>query len=119
MISYYPEAKILSTFACLLPSATNPDFFKEKCAGKDWVLIGDSAGHTDPISGEGILYALWSAKLAARSIKNNELDSYDKSWKKEYGNYLIERCKMKTIAYGPLGIVGNMINFLAGNNEFY
>ena len=68
------------------------------------MLVGDAAGHVDLITGEGILYALWSGKLAADAIAQNNLGSYDEFWRKEYGNYFAERSKMKEIYYEPLTI---------------
>jgi geranylgeranyl reductase family protein len=102
--SYCPHIKIISRFAAMLPSAKNPEFFMLPCAGEDWILVGDAAGHVDPITGEGILYALWSGKLAAEVIKRNDLKSYDKLWREEYGNDLRARCKQKDTFYNPLTI---------------
>lgn len=102
--SYCPTVKINSTFAALLPSPKSPEFFANPCAGEDWVLVGDAAGHADPITGEGILYALWSGKLAADAIAKKDLNLYDPLWRKEYGNYLEERCRMKDTFYNPLTI---------------
>ena len=80
----------------MVPSAKNPNVFQNtKCAGNKWILVGDAAGHVDPISGGGILYALWGAKLAAKAIKENYLESYDMEWKKEFGNDFKDRCEKK------------------------
>jgi geranylgeranyl reductase family protein len=102
--SYCPQIRVISRFAAMLPLAKNPDFFMLPCAGVDWVLVGDAAGHVDPITGEGILYALWSGKLAAEVIKRNELKSYDRLWRKEYGNSLRENCARRDMFYNPLMI---------------
>jgi geranylgeranyl reductase family protein len=102
--SYCPHIKVISRFAAMLPSAKDPDFFTLPCVGKNWILVGDAAGHVDPITGEGILYALWSGKLAAEAIKNNDLKSYDTLWREQYGNHLRERCEQKDIFYNPLAI---------------
>ncbi len=37
-------------------------------AGRGFLLIGDAAGFVDPLSGDGIHRALWSAELAAAAI---------------------------------------------------
>jgi geranylgeranyl reductase family protein len=102
--SYCPQIKVVSRFAALLPCVSNPDFFKGPCAGEDWILVGDAAGHVDPITGEGILYALWSAKLAAEVINRKELSAYDKLWREAYGNDLKERCKLREAFFNPLAI---------------
>ncbi|HCW08096.1 MAG TPA: hypothetical protein DGG95_12110 [Cytophagales bacterium] len=114
ILSYCPQIKILSHFAALLPSATDPEFFKKHCVGDDWILVGDAAGHVDPISGEGILYALWSGKLAAQVIGANQLKTYDNLWRREYGFHLMERCRLKEKFFDPLTI--EMSALLANNS---
>jgi flavin-dependent dehydrogenase len=37
-------------------------------AGDGWLAVGDSAGLVDPITGEGLYYAIRSADLAAKTI---------------------------------------------------
>jgi geranylgeranyl reductase family protein len=100
----FPNIRIISQFSAMLPQAKDPDFFMLPCAGKNWILLGDAAGHVDPISGEGILYALWSGKLAAEAIKRNELEQYDPLWRQEYGNTLMQRCRQRDLFYAPLAI---------------
>jgi geranylgeranyl reductase family protein len=100
--SNFPKTRIISRYAAMLPSASDPNFFKLPCSGANWVLIGDAAGHVDPISGGGILYALWDGQLAANAIEHNNLKSFDKAWKEEYGTILEERCKQKKDFYDPL-----------------
>jgi geranylgeranyl reductase family protein len=98
----YPQTAITSKYAALIPSAENPDFFSINSSGRNWLLIGDAAGHVDPITHEGILYALWSGKLAAKAISHNSLQEYDLLWRNEYGHYLAERCRQKPLFYNPL-----------------
>jgi geranylgeranyl reductase family protein len=109
--SYCAQISIISRYAAMLPSAKNPEFFSLPIAGENWILIGDAAGHVDPISGEGILYALWGGKLAAEAIKNNDLESYDNQWREEYGINLAERCKNRDLFYSP---IGSMVSIFLG-----
>ncbi|GAB6098499.1 geranylgeranyl reductase family protein [Halanaerocella petrolearia] len=56
---------------------------KRKLNTTNGLLIGDAAGLIDPLSGEGIFYALYSAQLASQSIlstlaKKESLDQYTK-----------------------------------------
>jgi geranylgeranyl reductase family protein len=99
--SYHPQIRIFSKYSAMLPSARNPEFFYLPCAGRNWILVGDAAGHVDPISGGGILYALWGGKLAARAIKDKNPKSYDSLWRDEFGKNLEERCKKKDAFYDP------------------
>jgi geranylgeranyl reductase family protein len=117
--SHFPEIKIVSKYASMLPSASNPEFFRLPCAGTNWILIGDAAGHVDPISGGGILYALWGGELAAEAIKDNNLESFDKAWRKEYGEVLEERCKKKEAFYDPLKSTISMFIGLANKTYFW
>jgi len=39
-----------------------------RISGERWALVGDAAGLVDPITGEGIYYALQSAQILARNI---------------------------------------------------
>ena len=103
ILYYYPHIKRISTFAWMLPSVKDPDFFNKPCAGKDWLLVGDAAWHVDPIHGEGIYYALLSAKLAAKAITNEDLISYDKAWRDAYGDQFNRSCMNKKWFYSPLG----------------
>jgi geranylgeranyl reductase family protein len=115
--SRFPKIEIKSRYAALLPSANNPNFFKLRCAGTNWILLGDAAGHVDPISGGGILYALWGGELAAQAIENKNLKSFDAKWKKEYGKILEERCKNKEAFYDPLK--STMALFIGLANKTY
>jgi len=58
------------------------------------LLCGDAAGLINPLTGEGIDYAMYSGQMAAEvayeAIKNNDvserfLSKYEKKWKKEFG----------------------------------
>ena len=117
--SHFPKIKITSRYAAMLPSASNPNFFKLPCAGANWILIGDAAGHVDPISGGGILYALWGGELAAQAIESKNLKSFDKTWKKAYGRILEERCKNKEAFYDPLKSTISMFIGLANKIYFW
>jgi len=97
--SYCPKIKVISKFSAMFPRATDPDFFTLPCAGNNWILIGDAAGHADPLTGEGILYALWSGKLAAEALTEDKLSSYDKLWREQYGYCLRARCAQQNTFY--------------------
>jgi geranylgeranyl reductase family protein len=114
--SYRPNIKIASRFAAVLPRATDSNFFMMPCAGEDWILVGDAAGHVDPLSGEGILYALWSGKLAAEALAAHKPLVYDRLWRESYGNYLAERCKQSDSFYDPLSIELSVMSYFFDNN---
>jgi flavin-dependent dehydrogenase len=99
--AYCPHIKKLSFFSTMLPLIKDPDFYKLPCSGNNWILIGDAAGHVDPVTGEGILYAMWDGDLATQAIGNNDVKSYDELWWKEYGYDLLQGCKSRDMFYDP------------------
>jgi geranylgeranyl reductase family protein len=61
------------------------------------ILVGDAAGFINPITGEGIFYAISSGEIAAKVISealeiqkfnSGFLSKYQKSWKKDFGKDL-------------------------------
>jgi geranylgeranyl reductase family protein len=67
-----------------LPLASHREFFDRPTAGDDWLLVGDAAGHVDPLTGEGIWYAMWGARLAAEAILAGRPGSYHAAWQEAY-----------------------------------
>ncbi len=115
--SHYPRLRTIRRYSAMLPSGANPEFFELPCAGEDWILIGDAAGHVDPISGGGILYALWDGELAARAIKANDPKSYDAMWREAFGKNLKDSCIMKDSYYDP--VKSTMSIFMGLKNKKY
>jgi geranylgeranyl reductase family protein len=75
MLELYMEQNELpregSTFyGHLLPSLETPAWRQNRVAGEGWMAVGDAAGLVDPITGEGLYYAIRSADLAARTLLN-------------------------------------------------
>ncbi|MCW5983220.1 MAG: NAD(P)/FAD-dependent oxidoreductase [Bryobacteraceae bacterium] len=52
-------------YAHPIPSLTPEAWTTNRIAGDGWLAVGDAAGLVDPITGEGLYYALRSAELAA------------------------------------------------------
>jgi len=114
----YPGIKKIRKYSALIPTATAESFFDNPCCGDNWLLVGDAAGHVDPIVGEGIYYALGSAKVAAQAILNGDIQSYDTLWRDKYGDTLKQgasfRQTLSKLAqnFGP-EIIGAMMYFQA------
>lgn len=64
------------------------------------VLVGDAAGLMDPLSGEGIRYAVKSARLAAEAIIQEELDQYTEWIQREIGANLSRARWLVALFYG-------------------
>jgi len=63
-------------YSHILPSFRAQTFEKLEVCGESWAMIGDSAGLVDPITGEGLYYALRSADLCADALLAGRLDEY-------------------------------------------
>jgi len=57
-----------SFYSHLLPSLETGAWKRNRVAGEGWMAVGDAAGLVDPITGEGLYYAIRSGDLAARSL---------------------------------------------------
>jgi len=62
----------LTRYSWPIPSLSEIDLQRETSAGERWLLVGDAAGLVDPITREGIYYALASAQLAASSLMEDQ-----------------------------------------------
>jgi geranylgeranyl reductase family protein len=58
----------LAAYSWPIPSLTARDMDRLAMAGSRWLLVGDAAGFVDPITREGIFFALQSAGYAADAI---------------------------------------------------
>lgn len=58
----------LEPYAWPIPSLGPADFERERAAGQRWILVGDAAGLVDPITREGIFFALQSSDACAEAI---------------------------------------------------
>jgi geranylgeranyl reductase family protein len=65
--------KDASFFGHMLPALERPSFASNRVSGEGWAGVGDAAGLVDPVTGEGIYYAIRSGDLAAQSILNDTL----------------------------------------------
>jgi flavin-dependent dehydrogenase len=52
-------------YAARIPGLAAETWDQRTTCGDDWALLGDAAGFADPVTGEGIYYALRSAELLA------------------------------------------------------
>lgn len=63
-------------YSHILPSFRSQTFDALEVCGDGWAMIGDSAGLVDPITGEGLYYALRSAELCANALLAGRPDEY-------------------------------------------
>jgi geranylgeranyl reductase family protein len=55
-------------YSHLLPCLDKASWRHNRVAGDGWIAVGDAAGLVDPITGEGIYYAIRSGDLAAQAV---------------------------------------------------
>jgi len=55
----------------MLPSLESSGWKKNRVAGDGWLAVGDAAGLVDPITGEGLYYAMRSGDLASQVLLND------------------------------------------------
>jgi len=63
-------------YSHVLPSPRAHTLASRCVAGRNWALIGDAAGWVDPITGEGLYYALRSGELLADSLISGQPEAY-------------------------------------------
>jgi len=89
-----PAAGKVDRWAALVPTAQDSTLWDTPCVGPGWALLGDAAGHVYPPTGEGIVYALWSADLLGDAVLQGNPDLYENLWRERYGGTLASAAKM-------------------------
>jgi flavin-dependent dehydrogenase len=75
-------------FSHVLPSLSRQSWRELKLAGPGWSLVGDAAGLADPITGEGIYFAMRSGELLADSMLAGAPETYPKRVWRDFGRKL-------------------------------
>ncbi len=105
-------------YAARIPGLGDKTWDTRKACGDGWALIGDAAGFADPITGEGIYYALRSAELFAECWLAGKPDEYEDRWRKDFGAELRRAAQMRRRFYGNFWgapFTERMIEFARGH----
>lgn len=105
-------------YAARIPGLAAQTWDNRKTCGDDWALLGDAAGFADPVTGEGIYYALRSAELFAESYLSGAVLSYEKRWREDFGAELRRAAQMRRRFYGNFWgapFTERMIEFARGH----
>ena len=70
-------------YAARIPGLADKTWDKRRACGAGWALLGDAAGFADPVTGEGIYYALRSAELFADAFPEGRAEEYEQRWRKD------------------------------------
>lgn len=75
-------------------------WYQERLATERALLVGDAAGLVDPLLGEGIRYAVRSARLAAEAIARDAVEAYMPEVQREIGIGLRRARWLARLFYG-------------------
>ena len=81
-------------------------------------MLGDAAGFADPVTGEGIYYALRSAELFAEAYLAGRPETYEARWREDFGADLSRAAQMRRRFYGNFWgapFTERMIEFARGH----
>jgi geranylgeranyl reductase family protein len=105
-------------YAARIPGLADKTWETRQICGSDWALLGDAAGFADPVTGEGIYYALRSAQVFAECYLARKLTDYETRWREDFGGELIRAAQMRRRFYGNFWgapFTERMIEFARGH----
>jgi geranylgeranyl reductase family protein len=100
-----------------IPSLDVRDVDAEQPSGDGWMLLGDAAGLVDPITREGIFFALRSGMLAAAALASGSpARTYADAVRDELHDELRRAARLKAGFFGPrfTGLLIDALNQSAG-----
>jgi flavin-dependent dehydrogenase len=113
-------------YSHLLPSLETPAWKRNRVAGDGWMAVGDAAGLVDPITGEGLYYAIRSADLAAKALLSEIGDLAGQAYRRmlrrdfasdlEFGSRLAKRVFFGRFLYGS--VPARMVQFTRSSPRF-
>ena len=105
-------------YAARIPGLADKTWDTRRVCGEGWALLGDAAGFADPVTGEGIYYALRSAQLFADCYLAEHPQSYEVRWREDFGEELRRAAQMRRRFYGNFWgapFTERMIEFARGH----
>jgi geranylgeranyl reductase family protein len=115
----YKELKqTAERYAARIPGLAPRTWDTRHACGERWALLGDAAGFADPVTGEGIYYALRSAELFADAYLAAKPLDYEQRWRADFGKELQRASQMRRKFYGNFWgapFTDRMIEFARGH----
>jgi flavin-dependent dehydrogenase len=99
-------------------------FSPRRCFGDGFLLAGDAARVSEPVTGEGVYFALKSGELAAESadlafqrgdLSARQLSSYDSACRRFFGRRLRINTLVRAIIHRP-NLIAPLLNLRPKNN---
>jgi len=113
-------------YSHLLPCLDTPAWKRNRVAGDGWMAVGDAAGLVDPITGEGLYYAMRSADLATEALLEGAPETAGAVYRKalrrdfvgdlEFGSRLAHRVFHGTFLWGS--VTSRMVQFTRLSPKF-
>ena len=113
-------------YSHLLPSLETASWKRNRVAGEGWMAVGDAAGLVDPITGEGLYYAIRSADLAAKALLAEIGDLAGQAYRRmlrrdfaadlEFGSRLAKRVFFGRFLFGS--VPARMVQFTRSSPRF-
>ncbi len=98
-------------YAHTIPSAGEDGASLREMAGEKWALLGDAAAIADPITGEGIFYALRSGQLLAEVVMSGGSPlKYAERAMEEFGHDLMRAARLSKRFFAP-GFTDRMLDY--------
>jgi geranylgeranyl reductase family protein len=122
------SSKGAAFYSHLLPSLGTAAWKKNRVSGDGWLAVGDAAGLVDPITGEGLYYAIRSADLAAKALLSEignlteKLQAYRRMLRRdfaadlEFGSRLAKRVFLGRFLFGH--VPERMVEFTRRSPRF-
>jgi flavin-dependent dehydrogenase len=110
--------KVAERYAARIPGLAPRTWDQRRACGECWALLGDAAGFADPVTGEGIYYALRSAELFAEAYLAGAPTDYERRWREDFGQELQRASRMRRKFYGNFWgapFTERMIEFARGH----
>jgi geranylgeranyl reductase family protein len=110
--------KTAERYAARIPGLEPRTWDTRRACGERWALLGDAAGFADPVTGEGIYYALRSAEIFADVYLAGSAGEYEKRWRADFGRELQRASQMRRKFYGNFWgapFTERMIEFARGH----
>ncbi len=117
-LRYQKLKQTAERYAARIPGLAPRTWDTRHACGERWALLGDAAGFADPVTGEGIYYALRSAELFADAYLSGSPLDYEQRWRADFGKELQRASQMRRRFYGNFWgapFTDRMIEFARGH----
>jgi len=109
-------------YSHVLPSPRARTLRETVVSGDGWAMVGDAAGFVDPITGEGLYYAMRSGELLAQALLANQPDLYPEFLRRDFLPELELAARMAIRFYTGrwMGepVIERMLQFIASSTSF-